>query len=98
MKVQALEYKAEYAENSNRSNNLCILGIAEGAEDANPMVFVEDLLHTLLTADQFSPFYTVETAHCIPPKREPPGSPSSTFIPRLLNFCDRDEVLYAARV
>lgn len=97
-KMKALEYKADDAENRNRRYNLRIVGLAEGAEGTNPAVFVEQLLHNLLPNAQFSPYFTVERAHRVLPKPNIPGAPPRTFILRLLNFRDRDEVLRAARV
>lgn len=55
-KIRALEYKSEDAENRNRRNNLCIVGIAEGADGQRPTEFVEELLRTLLPSAHFSPF------------------------------------------
>lgn len=71
--------------------------IPEGAEGKNPTVFVEDLLKSFLPAAQFSPFFTVERAHRIPPVPGPPGSNPRTLIFQMLNFRDRDEVLREAR-
>lgn len=93
--MKALEYKADDAENRNRRNNLRIVGLAEGT---NPAVFVEQLLRNLLPNAQFSPYFTVERAHRVSPKPNIPGAPPHTFILRLLNFRDRDELLRAARV
>lgn len=97
-KIKALEYKVDNAENSNRRNNLRIVGLTEGVEGLNPTMFVEDLLRTLLPNAHFSPYYTVEKAHHVPPKPGPVGSPPHTFILCLLNFRDRDKVLRAARM
>lgn len=97
MKVRALEYKVDNAENRNRRNNLHIVGMPEGAEGKNPTVFVEELLRGLLPAAQFSPYFTVECAHRIPPVPGLPGSNPRTLIFRLLNFRDRDEILRIAR-
>lgn len=63
------------AENRNRRNNLRIVGMAEGAEGPNPIVFVEDLLRNLLPNAQYSPYYTVKRAHRVPPRPGPVGSP-----------------------
>lgn len=56
-KLRALEYKVEDAEIRNRRNNLRNVGLAEGAEGANPTVFVEDLLCNLLPDVHFPPYY-----------------------------------------
>lgn len=56
-KVKALEYRAKDTKNRNRRNNLCIIGLPEGAERENPTGFVEDMLCTLLPDARFSPHY-----------------------------------------
>lgn len=38
-KIKALEYKVDNAENCNRRNKLCIVGMVEGVEGPNPTVF-----------------------------------------------------------
>ena len=96
-KVKALESRAEDAENRNRRNNLRIIGLPEGVEGKDPTAYVEDLLRSVLPDARFSPHYTAERAHRVPPKQGPPGAPPRTLILRLLNFRDRDEVLRAAR-
>lgn len=96
-KVRALEYKVDDAENRNRRNNLRLVGMPEGAEGKNLTVFMEEVLRELLPAAQFSPYFTVERAHRIPPVPGPPGSNPRTLIFRLLNFRDRDEILRTAR-
>lgn len=97
VKVRHLEAKAEDMENRNRRNNLRILGLPEGEEGNNPVSFTEALLAKLLPQAQFSPFFSVERAHRMPPVRGPPGAPPRTFIFKLLHFKDRDAVLRAAR-
>lgn len=96
-KIKALEYRAEDAENRNRRNNLHIVGLAGGSEGANPTCFVEDMLRNLLPDARLPPHYAVERAHRIPPKPGPLGAPPRTFILRLLNCRDRDEILRASR-
>lgn len=51
----------------------------------------------MLPDAQFSPYFTVESAHRIPPVPGPPGSNPRTLIFQMLNFSDRDEILRAAR-
>lgn len=74
-KLKALEHKVDDAENHNRRNNLCIVGLVEGVEGTHPTVFVEDMLRSLLPNAHFSPYYTIERAHHIPPKPGPLGPP-----------------------
>lgn len=81
-KGKALEYRAEDAEKRSRRNNLCIVGLAEGAEGNHLTTFVEDMLRSLLPEAPFSPHYAVERAHGVPPKPGPPGNPPRTFILR----------------
>ncbi|PIO34345.1 hypothetical protein AB205_0040660, partial [Aquarana catesbeiana] len=66
---------------------------AEDAENRNR----QGLLRDLLPEARWSPYFTVERAHRIPPKPGPPGSPPRTFILHLLSFRDRDEVLCTSR-
>lgn len=96
-KVCTLQYKVDDAENRNTRNNLWIMGIPEGAKGRNPPVFVEELLRSLLPTAQFSPYFTVERAHRIPPVLGPPDFNPCTLIFWMLDFRDRDEVLRAAR-
>lgn len=78
--LKALEYKADDAENRNRRNHHRIVGLAKGVAGTNPTV--EDLLRTLLPNVHFSPYYTIERAHCILPRPGPSGS-SYTMTPKL---------------
>lgn len=94
----ALEYKAEDAENHNRRNNLCIVGLAESVEGPHPVEFAKNLLRTLLPAAPFSPFCAMVRAHRISPILGPPGAPPRTFILKFLNFRERGEALRVARV
>lgn len=96
-RVKVLEYRAEDAENRSRRNNIRIVGLPEGAEGRNPTTFTEDLFRSLLPAARLSPYFTVERAHRVPPRPGPEGAPPRTFILRLMNFRDRDELLRAAR-
>lgn len=96
-KVRALEYRAEDAENRSRRNNLRIVGLPEGVEGRSPALFIEELLRSLLPAAQLSPHFAVERAHRVPSRPGPEGAPPRTFILRLLNYRDRDELLRAAR-
>lgn len=96
-KVRALEYRTEDVENRSRRNNLRLVGLPEGVEGRSPALFVEDLLRSLLPAAQLSLHFAVERAHHVPPKPGPVGASSRTFILKLLNYRDRDELLRAAR-
>lgn len=98
LKVKNLEIRAEDAENQNRRNNLQVLGLPEGAEDDDPVAFMEGLLPSLLPRAKFSPHFCIERAHRIPASRGPQGAPPRTFIFKLLHYQDRDTVLRAARL
>lgn len=74
-----------------------IIGLPGGAEGNDPTAFTERLLTLLLPKAQFSPFFTVESAHRMPASRGPQGSPPRTFIFKLLHLKDRDLVLREAR-
>lgn len=87
-KVRTLEFNVDDDENRNRRNNLRILGMPEKAEE---------LLRSLLPDAQFSPYFTMERAHQVPPVPGLPGSNPCTLIFHLLNFKDHDETLWAAR-
>lgn len=90
-------YRAEDAENRSRRNNLRIVGLPEGVEGRSPSQFTEGLLRSLLPTAQLSPYFAVERAHRVPPRPGPEGAPPRTFILRLLNFRDHDELLRASR-
>lgn len=79
-KVRALEYKVDDAENRNRRNNLRIVGMPEGVERKNLTGFVEEPLRAILPDAQFSPYFTMERVHRIPPVPGPPGSNPRTLI------------------
>ena len=96
-KVRALEYRAEDAENRSRRNNLRIVGLPEGVEGRAPAHFAEELLRSLMPLAQLSQYFAVERAHRVPPRPGPEGAPPRTFILRLQNFRDRDELLRASR-
>lgn len=93
-----LEHRAEDSENRCRKNNNRIVGLVEDVEGKNSTVFAEELLRSLLPVAHLSPYFMVERVHRLPPQPGPQGSPARTFIMRLLNFRDRDELLRAARV
>lgn len=69
----------------------------EGTGGANTTVFTEQLLKELFPEARFSPFFTVERAHCIPFTRGPQGGAAQTFIFKLLHFWDCDLVLQESR-
>lgn len=94
VKMKVMESHAEDQENRN---NLCLVGLPEGAEGRDPAAYTEQLLCILLPQAAFSPYFAVERAHRMPSARGPPGAPLKTFIFRLLNFCDQDLVLQKAR-
>lgn len=87
-KLKALEYKADDAENRNRRNNLCIVGLA-GVEGTNPTQFEEDLLLNLLLNAQFSPIILFRERIMLRPSLGLWANPPCALILRLLNTQDR---------
>lgn len=67
IQTETLEYRAEDAENRCRWNNISIIGLVEEAEGKTPTVFVEELLRSLMPVAQLSPYFTMESAHRMPP-------------------------------
>lgn len=73
------------------------VGIPEKTEGKNPITFIESLLTTTFVKDSFSFMFAVERAHRVPARPHKPGEPLRPFLFKLLNFKDRDAVLYQAR-
>lgn len=58
---------------------------------------MEFILQLFLLWAKFSPYFSVDRAYRIPATCGPPGSPTHTFIFKLLHFRDRYLVLHEAR-
>lgn len=66
LKMKTMDARAEDQENRNCRNNLRLVGLPEGAEGRDPAAYTEQMLHTLLPQEPFSPHFAVERAHRIP--------------------------------
>lgn len=77
-KLKTQEYRAKDAENRFRRNNIHIIGLAERAGGKTPTVFVEELMCSLLSVAQLSPYFMVERAHRMLPQPGPQGKPLHT--------------------
>lgn len=89
--------RADDMENRLRCNNILIVGLPEKTEGKDPTSFIEGWLSDLFGKDAFSPFFTVERAHCTPGCPLPPGAPPRPVLARLLHYRDREAVLRCAR-
>lgn len=77
-------------ENRRRHSNFWVVGLAEAAEGGRPESFAVDMLISLFGRNTFSSAFIIERAHRILPKKPPLWDPPSTFLMKLLNYCDRD--------
>lgn len=90
LQIRPLQEQALDTENHLGWNNIRILGL--------PTEFAEKLLTTILDTDKVPPSLVVERVHRVPLKPPKLGVPPSTFLLRLLNSCDRNRILEAAKV
>lgn len=95
MRVNFLESRGEDAKNRNRRNNLCIVGLTEGAGGTDPTTFSEWLLHSLLSQTPFSAHFMVKRVQRMSAARPRMGGPPRIL--KFLNFRDRDLVMREAR-
>lgn len=65
--VKLLMSRSEEAENRLRRNNVRVVGLPEGTEGSNAVVFAETFFKLLLCLQHLSPVYVVERAHRVPP-------------------------------
>ena len=89
----ANENRNEDIENRLRRSNVRIVGLPEKTEGRDPTAFVEAWLQEVFGKDAFTPFYSVERAHRVPPRPLPPGNPPRTMLAKLLNFEDKEIIL-----
>lgn len=85
-------------ENRLRRCNLRFVGLPEGLEGPDPPSFLENLLVNTFGRAEFSTSFVVERTHRLAPKPLPQGAPPRTFIAKMLNFRDRDAVLWLTRL
>lgn len=95
--VDALQRRADDAEDRQRRNNVRVVGLPEGAEGTVTTTFAEQFFKSLLTLGDLPPTYIVERAHRVPTGARPSGAPPRPFLVRFLNYRDRDMILAEAR-
>ena len=95
--VKSLELRVEDAEGQSRQNNLCIVGIPEGSEGANPTTSVRDWLRSWVPTEMLSACFIRKSSYGAHSEALG-GAPPRPFIARLSNYADRDVVLRAARL
>lgn len=71
------------------------MGLPEKLEGRDPTESVENCLLEVFGKEAFTPLYSVERAHSVPPL--PPGHPPHTILSILLNYKDKQIVLRLAR-
>lgn len=95
--VQALQRRADDAEDRQRRNNIRVVGLPEGAEGDKTTTFAELFFKQLLSLQDLPPTYVIERAHRVPTGNRPPGAFPRPFLVRFLNYRDRDMILTQAR-
>ncbi|KAJ1136654.1 hypothetical protein NDU88_003069 [Pleurodeles waltl] len=95
--VGQLEARVEDAEGRTRHKTLRIVGIAEGEKGAIPMKFVYDWLQIWVPSDVLSNCFIVKIAHRELVAKPLVGAPLCPFIVKVLNYADKDDVLWVAR-
>lgn len=93
----ANELKNEDIENRLRRSNIRIVGLLEKTVGRDPSEFVENWLPEIFGKGAFTPFYSIERAHRVPPRPLPPGHPPRIMLVKLLNFKDKEIILHLAR-
>lgn len=69
--VRSLHYRADDAEDRQRRNNIWVVGLPEGAEEAKPVIFAEQFFKQLLSLEDLPPTYVVERAQRVPTGTRP---------------------------
>lgn len=95
--ARANKLKTDNIENRLRRNNVRIAGLPEKTEGRDPTEFVEKWLLEHFGKKVFTPLFTVEHAHRVPPGALRLGHPPRTLLARLLNCKDKEIVLPQAR-
>lgn len=91
--ARANELNNNDIENRLRRNNIQIVGLPKKVEGRDPTEFVEQWLLKTFGKEEFTPLYSVERAHRVPPRPHPPR----TLLARLLKFKDKEIMLRLAR-
>lgn len=81
-------------ENRLSRNKVRAIGIPE---KKNSVTFIENWLITIFGKGSFSPMFSMERAHRVPPGPLPPGHTSRSFLFKILNYKDSDVILSKAR-
>ena len=76
-RVRFLEGRAEDAEGQNRRSNLRIVGLPEGEEGPDPLVFLEQWIRSFMPEGSLTPFFSLERAHRVPGRRPPRSAPQT---------------------
>lgn len=84
-------------ENCLRRNKIRAIGVAEKIEGKNPVIFIENQLLTIFGKDTFSPMFSVERAHRMLSRSLLPGAPPRPFLFKMLNYKDRDAIVFKGR-
>lgn len=90
----------DMADCRSRHSNVRIVGLPNGAEGNNPVLFLENWLPQVLGADTFLAPVIIECAHRLPSSGKQVGNTSSrpkTMILKFLNYADKVRVLRVAR-
>lgn len=95
--MNTLVHKLDNAENRQRRNNICVVGLPDGAEGSCPAIFAKSLFKNILNLPDMPPTYVVERAHRVPTDCRPKGAPLRQFLVRFLNYQDRYMILAEAQ-
>lgn len=95
--VRAVEMRAEDFKKRHWCNKVRIVVLPEKVEERDPTEFMEHWLQEVFCKESFTPLYSVERAHRVPPWRLPPGRPPHTMLACLLIYKDKEIVLRKAR-
>lgn len=90
--------KLENYENQSRRQNVRIIGLKEGTEGKNPLVFFEKWIPEALNMDMKGERLKIERAHRVGPPVESTGRRGPrAVLARLHDYTDRQRILRAAR-
>lgn len=78
--VKILMAHSEDTENRLRHNNVRVVGLSEGEEGTNPVVFAEVFFKKLLGLQHLSPVYIVERANRVSTGWRPAGAWPRAFL------------------
>ncbi|KAJ1151473.1 hypothetical protein NDU88_004253 [Pleurodeles waltl] len=96
-RAQVLERRAEAAEGHSRHNNIRFVGMPEGVEGTDAVVYLETWLRTIMTGRPLTPFFALERAHRVPNRITELGRLTRPIVAKPLYYRDRDLLLQLAR-